>query len=490
MNNPGQLSGLNKDAQFGWIWLMVPNIKSPIWLQLSVAVTLIIMLVILTFSFSMLNRQRDQLYDQSVKIGMVSLNYFADSAPIPLLENNILGLNNLLKESTLVDGIIYAFILNSEGIIQAHSNLNEIGKTYEPVSKKQHLTQENGITHFSYLLPSGKNVLNLIRPVVYRDKQLGEVHVGISIDFIEDIIWRETQRILGMTFFILLLGIMVAVFMGIHFSKPILKLVEATHEISRGNFGHKVEVNRNDEFGNLAKAFNHMGDELWAKSIMKESFGKYVGREILELILKSPDMELLKGKKNEATIVFADIRGFTSYSERREPNKVVDELNEYFKIATNIILKYNGYVDKFIGDAVLGVFGVPVYHSDHGESAVKACLELQETFKKMAVKKAGNPLLGAVGISINTGMVVSGNIGSEAKMEYTVIGDAVNLASRINRFAAAGEIVIGQAIYEKLQDRINAIAIPPVQIKGKSGLVRIYKVLGFNERSNKEIKKS
>jgi adenylate cyclase len=459
---------------------MAQNLKIPIWLQLSVTVALIVMVIVLTLSFGILNRQRDQLYDQTVKIGMVSLNYFANSAPIPLLENNILSLNNLLKESTLVEGILYAFILNNEGIIQAHSNLNEIGKTHEPILKKQNLAFENGITHFSYHLSSGKNVLNMIRPVEYRDKQLGEVHVGISIDFIEDVIWQETKIILRMTFIILSLGILIAVSMGIHFSKPISKLVEATHEISRGNFKHKVHFRRKDEFGNLAKAFNHMSDELWIKSLMKESFGKYVGQEILELILKSPEMKWLEGQKNEATIIFADIRGFTSYSERTEPDKVIKELNEYFEIATNTILKHHGYVDKFIGDAVLGVFGIPVYHSDHEESAVRACMEMQDTFKKIA-SEGGNRLLSSVGISINAGLVVSGNIGSQAKMEYTVIGDAVNLASRINGFAEAGEVIIGETIFEKVTDKLDTIALPPAVIKGKSELVRTYKVLGFHE---------
>jgi adenylate cyclase len=459
---------------------MMPNIRIPIWLQLSVTVALIIVVIVLTLSFGILNRQRDQLYDQTVKIGMVSLNYFANSAPIPLLENNILSLNNLLKESTLVEGIFYAFILNNEGIIQAHSNLNEIGKTHDPILKKQNLTFENGITHFSYHLSSGKNVLNMIRPVEYRDKQLGEVHVGISIDFIEDVIWKETKIILSMTFITLTLGILIAVSMGIRFSKPISKLVQATHEISRGNFKHKVHFRRKDEFENLAKAFNHMSEELWIKSLMKESFGKYVGQEILELILKSPETKWLDGQKNEATIIFADIRGFTSYSEQTEPEKVITELNEFFEIATNIILKHNGYVDKFIGDAVLGVFGVPVYHSDHEESAVRACMEMHGTFKEMAGKE-GNQLLSSVGISINAGLVVSGNIGSQAKMEYTVIGDAVNLASRINGFAKAGEVIIGETIFEKLADKLETIAITPAVIKGKSELVRTYRVLGFHE---------
>ncbi len=467
---------------------MMPNIRIPIWLKLAVTLTLIIGVLVLTLSFGILERQREQLYDQTVKIGTVSLNYFANSAAIPLLEDNILSLNNLLKESSSVEGILYAFILNNEGIILAHSNLNEIGKLYEPILRKQNMTQVNDVTHFSYHLTSGKNVLNLIRPVKYRDKSLGEVHVGLSIDFIEDVVWQETRIILKWSLIILSAGIFIAIILGIYFSIPISKLVKATREISQGNFNYRVQLRRKDELGNLAKAFNHMSNELWIKKLMKESFGKYVGHEILEMILKSPESQWLKGQKNEATVIFADIRGFTSYSERTEPDKVIKDLNEFFEIATNIILKYNGYVDKFIGDAVLGVFGVPVYHPGHEEIALRACMEMQKTFQNMAQnvkkksqKKECNQLLNSVGISINAGLVVSGNIGSQAKMEYTVIGDAVNLASRINRFAKDGEIIIGQTIFEKLADRLDTIAMPPFVIKGKSEMVHIYKVLGFHE---------
>jgi adenylate cyclase len=460
---------------------MMPNIRIPIWLKLAVTLVLIIVIIISILSSGILYRQREQLYDQTVKIGKVSLNYFTNNAPIPLLENNILSLNNLLKESTSVDGILYAFILNGEGIIQAHSNLNEIGKNYEPIVRKRNLIQENGIVHFSYHLPSGKKVLNLSRPVEYRDKSLGEVHVGLSIDFIEDIVWQETRRILKMSLIILLGGVILAIILGLYFSNPISELVEATREISRGNFKHKVDFRRKDELGNLATAFNHMSHELWIKKLMKESFGKYVGQEILEMILKSPKMKWLDGQKNEATVIFADIRGFTSYSERTLPDKVIEELNGFFETATDIILKHNGYVDKFIGDAVLGVFGIPVYHDDHEETAVRACLEMQKTFKEKAQKKEGNKLLNSIGISINAGLVVSGNIGSQAKMEYTVIGDAVNLASRINRFARAGEVIIGESIFKKLSSRLETIALPPARIKGKSELIRTYKVLRFYE---------
>ncbi len=453
-----------------------PVLKIPIRFQLSVAVFLIIVTAVSMLSMGMLKRQRKQLYDQTVKIGMVTLNHFENNAAIPLLENNSLSLNNLLKESTSVEGILYSFILNTEGRIVAHTDLKKIGETHRLDLERITPTSENGTTYFSCFLPSGEHVLNLTKPVDFSEKILGEVHVGVSIDFIEDEIGREKNTLFAMTFFILALGTVSAFMFGHRFSKPISRLVEATREIGRGNYEHRVRTKRKDEFGDLARAFNHMGEELWAKALMKESFGKYVGNEILEMILTSPEKNWLKGDKNEATVVFADIRGFTSYSENRDPERVVDELNEFFEIATEIISKHGGYVDKFIGDAVLGVFGVPVRCDDHEMRAVRACLEMAETLRTRS--KNGNLLLPSAAFSVETGLVVSGNIGSQARMEYTVIGDAVNLASRINAFAKAGEVIAGSSVYEKLGDRLRANPLAPVIVKGKARLVRTYKVLG------------
>ena len=217
--------------------------------------------------------------------------------------------------------------------------------------------------------------------------------------------------------------------LGFHFSRPISNLVLATGEIGSGNYQHKIILARNDELGNLATAFNRMGEELWKNSLMQKSFGKYIGSEVLEMIMANPENDWLKGHRNEATIVFIDIRGFSSYSELKEPEEIVEKLNEYFEIATQAIQDHGGYVDKFIGDAVLGVFGVPVYHKDHAERGVRCC----KRYAKRVSEKArnGNGLLQSVGIGINSGVVVSGNIGSQDKMEYTVIGDSVNLAAHL-----------------------------------------------------------
>lgn len=452
----------------------LPAPRIPIWLQFSAVIIAITVLTTFVLNFFILSRQKDQLYDQSKKIGMVSLNYFAANARIPLLEDDILQLNTLIKNTTAVEGLVYAVIVDQDQKIKAHTDHDQIGKILnksEPLSTE---TREGEITYFTTRLPTGRQVLNLAHPVRFQDKLLGEVHVGVSIDFINELIRQNKKSVVSLTLTIILVGILVALLMGLRFSHPIEKLVFATQEISRGNYHHKVQLGRNDELGNLATAFNQMGNELLRKSRMQESFGKYVGAEVLDMILANPEVNWLKGHRNRATTLIADIRGFTAYSDIREPEAVVEALNEYFEIATRTIIHYGGYIDKFIGDAVLAVFGVPVYRRNHLERALRAALDLQAELKKAS--GGGNVLLGAVGISIDTGEVVAGNIGTQEKMEYTVIGDSVNSASRLNGLAGPGEVIISQAVFQTMGVLVDAEPLGPRQIKGVSEAVISYRL--------------
>jgi len=457
----------------------LPDVRVPIWVQLFGTTFLIIVITIFILSAVILNRQKERLYDQTVKTGLVSLKYFGSNARIGLLEDDIIKLNSLLKEATTVEGLLYAIIVNNNNIIKAHTDLKQINHVFNGFGTSGEKQRQGGVTYFNYLLPTGQETLNLTETVSFQNKKLGEVHVGLSIDFMEQMIKKEQLTILVITFFIVLFGILIAVFLGFRFSKPISKLVHATEEIGRGNYQHKIVLARNDELGNLAASFNRMGDELWKNAQMQKSFGKYVGSEVLDMIMANPEKTWLKGHRNEATIIFCDIRGFTSFSEDREPEELIEGLNEYFEIATKSVMNHGGYVDKFIGDAVLAVFGVPVYHQDHMARAVKAAIEMRQSFRNANV--ANNLLLGSVGISINSGIVVSGNIGSQVKMEYTVIGDSVNVASRLNSLANAGEIVISKNIYEHLKHHLQVKPLPPQEIKGKSELVESFVILEYND---------
>lgn len=463
----------------------LPAPAVPIWLKLCVGALIIVTVTIVSFSYFIIDRQKALLFDQTVTLGTVSLNYFVNNARISLIDDDILSLNTLIKEATATEGLRYAVVTDTHEAIRAHTDVNRIGLKYKTPTPAAPPVSRGDISYFSFDAASGEQILNLTRQVIFQDKVVGAIHVGVSLDFIERMVDKEKGYILFMTLMCMIVGLAIAVFLGIRFSRPISALVTATEAIGKGDYHYRVVMDRKDELGNLATAFNRMGEELFRHSLMRQSFGKYIGEDVLAMILNDPQKMWLKGHKNEATILFADIRGFTAYAEKREPEEVVTMLNTYFEIATRAILDYGGYVDKFIGDCVLGVFGVPVYRNDHVERAVRAALELMQQLQRLPRHGIhGYPLLSAVGVGIHTGPVVAGNIGSQAKMEYTVIGDTVNLASRLSSLAGPGEVLVTDAVYENLHAWVGVEPAGTRSIKGKSALVKTFRVTSIKQREH------
>jgi adenylate cyclase len=457
------------------------HLRVSIRAKLSIAIIFILLITILVLSFVILTRQRENLYQQTVQTGKVSLNYFTNNAKDPLLNNQTLQLIRLVKDAASVEGLLYAVIVDRDNVVQAHTDLNKLRKPLDlPAPNTNLVTREGNYIYYSYQDVKGQQVLDLSGPIAYQDKRLGEVHVGVSLDFISRQIRKESITVLALSSGIILLGVVIAIFLGIGFSRPISALVVGTREIGKGNLKYKIDHRSNDELGDLAQAFNYMSAELWKKQLMQESFGKYVGSDILQMIMANPESQWLKGSRNNASVLFTDIRGFTSYSENREPEQVVEALNQYFEIASRIILEYGGYVDKFIGDAVMGVFGVPVPQEYHAEQCVRAALHMQNEFAD-AAKRTGNEVLAKVGIGINSGVLVAGNLGSQVKMEYTVIGDTVNIASRLNGLAAAGETVISLSTLQPIASVFKVEEMEPQKVKGKAEKLQVFRVIGFKE---------
>lgn len=468
--------------QRGTLAERLPAPAIPIWLKLCAGALIIVMVTIVTFSTIIINKQKSRLFDQTVTVGTVSLNYFVNNARIPLIDDDILDLNTLIKEATETEGLRYAVVTDAHGLIRAHTDVDRIGTPFVVPPPAEPPVTSGKITYYAFTTASGEKVLNLFRDVIFQDKTVGTVHVGVSLDFIERLVEREKGSIIYVTVVMLVIGLAIAVYLGLRFSTPIAQLVTATEAIGKGDYHYRVELNRRDELGNLATAFNQMGEELFRHKLASQSFGKYVGEEVLEMILADPEKMWLKGHKNDATILFADVRGFTAYAEDRDPEAVVEMLNTYFEIATRAILNYGGYVDKFIGDGVLGVFGVPVFRKDHIERTVRAALDLMEQLRRQSSRE--NPILSSVGIGIHTGPVVSGNIGSQVRMEYTVIGDTVNLASRLSSLAGPGDVLVTDTVYEALKTMIRAEPAGSRNVKGKVAPVKTYRVSAIEQRNH------
>ena len=216
------------------------------------------------------------------------------------------------------------------------------------------------------------------------------------------------------------------------------------------------------------------------KEKIKQAMGKYLSQDVMKNVVSNIDDLKLGGKRAVVTVLFSDIRGFTSMSEKMSAEDVSMILNEYFTEMEPIITKYNGVINKFIGDAVMAIFGEPIQDINHPQNAVKCAYEMLKKVEYLREKwlYEGKPKI-EIGVGINTGEVFIGNIGSETRMEYTVIGDTVNLASRIESYNKdyKTNLLVSSSTYEAIADIADVIKISEVQIRGKAKKMNIYEVL-------------
>ncbi|NLY94700.1 MAG: FHA domain-containing protein [Myxococcales bacterium] len=219
--------------------------------------------------------------------------------------------------------------------------------------------------------------------------------------------------------------------------------------------------------------------KLEAEAVTRERFQRLLSPAIAEQVL-SGSVEVKKyGELRETTVLFSDIRGFTSMSERSDARAIVDMLNDYFERMVEIIFEYEGTLDKFVGDEIMALFGAPVSHPNDPYRAVKTALRMMEALEEFNREREerGEKTI-QIGIGINTGEVIAGYLGSSRALEYTVIGDAVNTGARLCSAAKAGEILISEHTYAKVRDYFSVEELPPTHVKGKAEALKIYRVTG------------
>jgi adenylate cyclase len=206
-------------------------------------------------------------------------------------------------------------------------------------------------------------------------------------------------------------------------------------------------------------------------------FGRYVPPQVVRKIISALDEGELKlgGDQHDVTVMFADIRGFTSMSDKIEPEELVRALNLYLSTVVAVASKYDGMINKFGGDSVMVVWNVPIMCKEHAYLAVRAATETQRAIEDLQAKEPTLPKM-VFGIGINTGKAIAGNIGSTDRLEYSVIGDPVNLAYRITSIVPGGKVWIGTDTYELIKERVIVKQVTPLIVKGKHEPVTVYEV--------------
>jgi class 3 adenylate cyclase len=219
-------------------------------------------------------------------------------------------------------------------------------------------------------------------------------------------------------------------------------------------------------------------DEVESRNkLLRRVLTRYVAEDVVDIILTDPDQYLkLGGDTRPVTVMFADIRGFTAFTESRTGDQVMESLNLIFPELTRVIFANRGTFDKFLGDSVMAFWGAPVASDNDAFRAVKAAVEMRDVFTQVCARQGGEMAKLGLGIGLNSGEATVGNIGSEKVMDYTVIGDTVNVAARLQSYANSGDVVISEATYQQVKDRIRTEWFEPIAVHGRNEPVVVYSV--------------
>jgi len=449
----------------------------PLKLKLSLIVTVLLTLTVILVSAMLLRQQQKTLTAEMVKRGLTIAQNLAASAKQSLVSDDDLTLNLLVKDAMKDPDVAYVAITDEKGKALAHSDVGLVGRRLERAAPLAPLGNELLVQ--TYEVAGTGELIDFSLPLTFRNVRVGALYLGFSQRSIAAALARARNNAILISVAMVLLGIGGAVTLASFLSRPISQLMEGTRAIADGNFSITLHVPSRDEIGALTHSFNEMAASLREKDAIKRAFTRYVAREVVTEILKDPDKIVLTGERRDVTVLFCDVRGFTSISERVPPEEVVAMLNAFYTLMIDTTFKYDGTLDKFLGDGVMAVFGAPIYHGDHSLRAVRTALAMQAGMRELSARRVTEdkaPL--TIGIGINAGDAVAGSVGTEARMEYTVVGDSVNLAARLESAAKPGQILISGPTYARVRDAVQARALGPMKVKGKEEEIDVYAVVG------------
>jgi adenylate cyclase len=377
-------------------------------------------------------------------------------------------------------GITENFMVNGDGVVLAHPNSNIVlsgtNLSDSPIVKAMlKSTVDNGLTRYE----------NEESKQFYMGsfKKIGFAGIGVISTVLEEKAFEQVYNIQRRNLLIMAITLCTAILVVFVYANsltnPILNLVEATKKIEEGQFRIDIKPAARDEVGLLTNSFVKMGKGLEEREKVKDALGRFVNKEVAEMVLNG---ELkLGGEKKNCAIFFSDIRSFTAISEKLDPQEVVEFLNAYMTEMVRCVNETHGTVDKFIGDAVMATWGAAFSRGNDAENAVNGALMMRKALLKFNEGRGGDkkPII-KIGCGLNYGLVVAGQIGSSDKMEYTVIGDAVNLASRVETLNKpfGTDILISEDLYMIVKDIFKVEKMKAIKVKGKSEPQTIFAVLG------------
>lgn len=457
--------------------------RTPLAYKLSFFITVLVVSCMLLLGIILVQQQTTLLQEQIDEQGSTLVRLMSQSAKEPLLAEDEFALDAIVSSFANSSSVLGTALTSLQGEIITQAG--EIHEERNPLARnalQQIITNASASHEWEWRAVTGykrQTVTSFMQPVTFQDVTAGYALVTLSQSGMQKSARRAVQAITGATILIIGLGIGMAFVLGNRITQPIDKLVNASRAISKGEYNFRFKERRKDELGLLMDAFNDMAQGMLEKSQVKSALSRYVSPGVAREILSNLNDVKLSGKRVEGSVLFADIKGFTQIAENIRPEELIEMLNRYFTLVTRACEINNGIVDKYMGDGVMLVFGAPEADTEHAFHAVSCALLIQKLVMQENERREQQGLFPVqFRIGLNTGRMLAGNMGSRERMEYTVVGDTVNLASRLCGITNGGEIVISREMYlrEDIQQRVLAGEYQSIRLRGISQPVNTYRV--------------
>ncbi len=452
----------------------------PIALKLSLIVVSILVAITAGQGWMIAQQQSALLEKEIYKFGKGTTLLLVRQINEPLLSQDDLTLEHIIQSALKQEGVAGIEIRSSGG--ETISSSGAIPSSSRPQAGQPLLwSDEKQMPYLSFVEEAHSNNL-----------KVGEVLVSFRVDTLDQVKNDARRFIIYSTLVLLVVGLIISVGISTMFTTPILRLIDISRRIAAGDYQARFSKKRSDELGILIESLDVMTEKLLDKIHVEHTFSRYVSPKVAKEVLANLAPQELGGKELNGSVLFADIVGFTSMSEKMAAHEVSQLLNDYFTYIDQAAYQCDGHVDKYMGDCAMLLFGVPEAQGDHEVQAIYCALLIHRIVEHLNIERAQQGKVTALfSIGVNSGGMLAGNMGSRSRMEYTVLGDTVNIASRLASKSEQGEIIITEtlATQKVIANQFICKQGESITLKGKEHPVTIYSVIGGNEETEERLER-
>ena len=453
------------------------KISIPLAIKWSISISALVVLVMVILGWFLISQQKSSFRHQNGLLGEMIVEQFARSASEPLMADDTFHLELLVSQQEKNELIVGMYVFDLDWQVVASAGPLPETDSLRSAMKSEHAGQSDKGRRF--WRQSDDDAISFLTPIQFQNTNVGYALLSIDRQPLKEYLQEVINALVATTIGLIALGAFLAFPLAHRLFRPIQQLVEVGEAIDRGETNDLVAKQRKDEIGKVLASFQRMAKGLEKTKTAEEALSRYIDPSVVERILSDSDTQQLGGITADGSVLFCDIVGFTELSENLAPEQVAGLLNDYFRYFFLISSSCQGTVDKFIGDCIMILFGVPEKDELHALHAVTCAVMIATIAQEINhERESNNEITVQFRIGINSGAMLAGNVGSEERMQYTVVGDVVNVASRVGALAKPGAILLtGETMKQPgIHQLVKPVNMKPLQVRGRKLPVKSYEI--------------